>query len=138
MLDKRKDIDLLIGEFWKKGYLTLSRKFGTYLPEPTNIGGFAVDIIAKQKNNYAIGITLTEEDFTEAELIKRITFLATRQTKSGHRKVQLFIGANKQNYSRARMLLKQIDPEIRKNIKLFLIEEEVILPIRKKEKIFIS
>lgn len=47
--DRRKDVDLLIEEFWKKGYLTLYRKYGTYLPEPSNIGGFEVDVIAKQK-----------------------------------------------------------------------------------------
>ena len=39
-LSRRKNVDLLVEQFWRKGYLTLSRKFGTYLPEPTSVGGF--------------------------------------------------------------------------------------------------
>ena len=40
MLDlmKRQSVDLLIDQFWKNGYLTISRKFGTLLPEPQRWG----------------------------------------------------------------------------------------------------
>ena len=65
-LMKRRTIDLLVEQFWKRGYLTVSRRFGTYLPEPSKIGKFDVDIIAKYKNNYAIGITLSNEDLDDA------------------------------------------------------------------------
>lgn len=68
--DRRKDVDLLIEEFWKKGYLTLYRKYGTYLPEPSNIGGFEVDVIAKQKENFAIGINLIDQDFKNPAELK--------------------------------------------------------------------
>lgn len=48
-LMKRRTIDLLVEQFWKQGYLTISRKYGTYLPEPNKVGGFDVDIIGRQK-----------------------------------------------------------------------------------------
>ncbi len=41
----RKNVDQLVDQFWKRGYFTVSRKFGTYLPEPSKVGGFDVDII---------------------------------------------------------------------------------------------
>ena len=89
---KRRSIDLLIDQFWKNGYLTISRKFGTYLPEPKRLGGFEVDIIARYKKDYAIGITLNEDDLEEDGLKERIKFLATRQTKFTNKNVLLFVG----------------------------------------------
>ena len=73
---KRKYIDLLVEEFWKQGYLTVSRKYGTYLPEPAKVGDYDVDIIARFKKNYAIGITLSEEDLNDHNLINKIKFLS--------------------------------------------------------------
>ena len=55
--DLIKNIELLQDQFWKRGYMTISRRFGTYLPEPAKVGMFNVDIIAKYKDDYAIGIT---------------------------------------------------------------------------------
>ena len=51
----RKNVDQLVEQFWKRGYFTVSRKFGTYLPEPSKVGNFDVDIIARYKKDYAIG-----------------------------------------------------------------------------------
>ena len=48
---KRKQIDLLVEEFWKLGYLTVSRKLGTYLPEPQKVGKYSVDVIARYNKN---------------------------------------------------------------------------------------
>jgi len=122
--DRRKDVDLLIEEFWRKGYLTIYRKYGTYLPEPSSIGGFEVDVIAKQKDNYAIGITLTDQDFKDASFVKnKLSYLAQRQTRGSNKKVLLFVGVSVSNLKFAKALLDELDPDTRKNIKLLQISE---------------
>lgn len=124
MIDRRKEIDLLVEQFWKRGYLTLSRRYGTYLPEPSSIGGFEVDIVARQKNNYAIGLTLSHDDLNDPSLINRLRFLATRQTRNSNKKVLLFVGISKSDFSITKTLLDKIEEDIRKNIRLFIIEEK--------------
>ena len=140
--DRRRDVDLLIDEFWKKGYLTLFRKFGTYLPEPSNIGGFEVDVIAKQKGNFAIGITLNDQDFLDPSSVKnKLAYLAQRQTKGTNKKVQLFVGVSLLNFKYAKTFLDELDPETKKNIKLFQISDKPELSSRDKstpEKILFS
>lgn len=123
-LIKRRTVDLLVEQFWKHGYLTISRKFGTYLPEPAKVGSFDVDIIAKQKNNYAIGITLTAEDLKNKDVVQRLNFLASRQTKYSNKRVLLFIGAPVNIYKNVKVLLESLSPDIRKNIRLFQIEDK--------------
>lgn len=133
--DRRRDVDLLIEEFWKKGYLTLYRKFGTYLPEPSNIGGFEVDVIAKNKDNIAIGITFNEQDFKDPLMIKnKLSYLAQRQTRGTNKKVQLFVGVSILNLKNAKDLLDELDPETKKNIKLFQITDKAELSIHKKNR----
>ena len=96
---RRKNVDLLVEQFWRKGYLTLSRKFGTYLPEPTLVGGFEVDVVARQKNKYAIGLTITDDDLNnQALLSNKIQHLATRHTRNGNVPVVLFIGVKEGNF----------------------------------------
>jgi hypothetical protein len=140
--DRRRDVDLLIEEFWKKGYLTIFRKFGTYLPEPSNIGGFEVDVIAKLRDSFAIGITLNDQDFKEPSFIKnKLSYLAQRQTKGSNKKVQLFVGVSLLNVKYAKTLLEELDPETKKNIKLFQITEKPDIAITKQnrpEKILFS
>ncbi len=118
-LARRRSVDLLVEKFWKQGYLTVSRKFGTYLPEPSKVGKFEVDIIARYKKNYAIGITLSEDDFLNPDLIDKLNYLATRQTKYSNKKVMLFLGVPAEYLKNAKELLKLLDEEIKKNIKLF-------------------
>jgi hypothetical protein len=133
--EKRRDIDLLIEEFWRKGYLTLFRKYGTYLPEPSNIGGFDVDVIARQKNNYAIGITLTEQDFKDPSFIKnKLSYLAQRQTRGSNKKVMLFVGVSAFNYKYAKTLIDELDPDTKRNIKLFQIVERREINLKNKNK----
>lgn len=139
---KRKNIDLLVEKFWKQGYLTVSRRFGTYLPEPSKVGNFEVDIIARQKkNNYAIGITLTEEDLNNSDITEKLIFLATRQTKYTNKRVLLFVGVPLDYFKNAKALIDLIDPDIRKNIRLFQIVERPI-PARRnrrtKQKVLFS
>ena len=133
--ERRRDVDLLIEEFWRKGYLTVFRKYGTYLPEPSSIGGFDVDVIAKLKDNYAIGITLTDQDFKDSALIKnKLSYLAQRQTKGSNKKVMLFVGVSILNYKYAKTLLDELDIDTRKNIKLFQIVDKQNLNMRNELK----
>lgn len=138
---KRKSIDLLVEEFWKLGYMTLSRKYGTYLPEPTRVGNFDVDIIAKLKKNYAIGITLTDEDLNDPHLIAKLNFLATRHTKFTNKRVMLLIGIPKENYKHLRTLTEKLPHEVKKNLKIFQLQEKEIISQRhnrNREKVLFS
>lgn len=133
--DRRKDVDLLIEEFWKKGYLTLYRKFGTYLPEPSNIGGFEVDVVAKQKDSFAIGINLCDQDFKNPEELKnKLTYLAQRQTRRTNKKVQLFVGVSILNYKYAKSLIEELDLETKRNIKLVQISERQEFKFQRQSK----
>jgi hypothetical protein len=121
---KRKNVDFLVEQFWRKGYLTLSRKFGTYLPEPTSVGGFEVDVVARQKNKYAIGLTLSDEDLNDHNsLLNKLKYLATRQTRYGNIPVMLFIGVKEENFKVVKLIVNQLDEETKSNIKLFQITE---------------
>ena len=139
-LDERKNVDLLVNHFWKLGYFTISRRFGTYLPEPSKVGRFDVDIIAKQKNKYAIGITLSEEDIQDASLIEKLEFLATRKTKYSNSPVTLIVGVQSKLYKQVKNILEKVFPEARKNIKLMQILEKAIETVnisrRSKEVLF--
>jgi hypothetical protein len=120
---KRRTVDLLVQQFWKEGYLTVSRRYGTYLPEPDRIGSFEVDVIAKQWKNYAIGLTLTADDFKNSRLIEKLTFLSTRQTKYSNKRVQLFVGVPTDYFERAKSIVKLLSPEARRNTKIVQIED---------------
>lgn len=122
-LVKRRTVDLLVQQFWKEGYLTVSRRYGTYLPEPDRIGSFEVDVIAKQRKNYAIGLTLTMDDFKNSKLIEKLTFLSTRQTKYSNKRVQLYVGVPTEFFERAKSIVKLLSPEARRNTKIIQIED---------------
>src|SRR4030042_2361353 len=126
-LAKRKNIDLLVEQFWKHGYMTISRRFGTYLPEPEKVGEFDVDIVARYKEDYAIGVSLSEEDFSNPKLLEKINYLATRQTKFTNKKVFLFLGVPEAYYQNAKALLELLNPETKKNIKLFRLVERTLI-----------
>jgi hypothetical protein len=133
--DPRKNIDLLLVQFWKRGYMTVSRRFGTYLPEPAKVGMFDVDIVARHKDDYAIGITLSQTDFIDDKIISKLEYLATRRTKFTNRSVKLFVGVSNKYFKHAKMLLEQLEPQVQKNIKLFQIVDKIIPTgrIRRKE-----
>lgn len=138
---KRKNIDLLIEEFWKLGYLTVSRKFGTYLPEPSKVGKFEVDIVARQRKNYAIGITLNYSDLNDPSLIDKLNYLATRQMKYSNKRVILFVGVPGELIKNIKALIDSLNPEVKNNIKLFEIIDRSIIPDRRKlrrEKVLFS
>jgi hypothetical protein len=122
-ISERKAIDLLVNEFWRLGFLTISRRLGTYLPEPENVGNFQVDIIGRQKEKYAIGITLSKEDIYNSDLLEKINYLASRKSRSSGKSITLFIGVDDIYFKRLKELLLNIDEKIRRNIKLVRIEE---------------
>lgn len=120
--DKRKDIDALIEQFWKRGYMTVSRKYGTYLPEPDKVGIYDVDVIARYNDSFAIGIVLNDEDFIDLKKTQnKIVYLSTRQTKNNGKRVVLFIGVSLKNYKAAKSLLDTLPDEIKRNIRLIQI-----------------
>jgi hypothetical protein len=131
---KRKNVDFLVQQFWRKGYLTLSRKFGTYLPEPTSVGGFDVDVVARQKNKYAIGLTLSDQDLKdEVFLLSKLKYLATRQTRYKNIPVILFVGVTDDNFKKVKSLVEQLDETVRRNIKLFQISNHPIVSRKRRD-----
>lgn len=133
-IDKRRSVDLLVEQFWKNGYFTLSRKYGTYLPEPKRMGEFDIDIIARYKKDYAIGICLTEDDLDSEALKNKLSFLATRQTKTSNKRVLLFVGIPEELIKKTKMVLDNLDSTIKKNVKLFPIVEKTLPNIYKHKK----
>ncbi len=117
-ISSQERVDALIEQFWKNGYLTISRKFGKYLPSPNPIGKYEVDAIAKYKKKIVIGITLSEEDIMDPKTISKINFLATRHTKYSHQRVTLFVGVPKDSTYKAKLVISGLDEEIKKNIKI--------------------
>jgi hypothetical protein len=132
--DPRKNIDLLLVQFWKRGYMTVSRRYGTYLPEPAKVGMFDVDIVARYKDDYAIGVNLNQTDFIDENLITKLNYLATRRTKFTNRKVKLFVGVSNKYFKHAKLLLEQLEPEVQKNIKLFQIVDKILPAARRRRK----
>lgn len=123
-ISERKTIDLLVNEFWRLGYFTVSRRFGTYLPEPEDIGKFKVDVIGRQKEKYAIGITLNKEDIFNPDLIEKINYLASRKTRSSDKPILLLIGVPDIYFKQVKELLFSVHEKVKKNIKLTRILEE--------------
>jgi len=123
-ISERKAIDLLVNEFWRLGFLTVSRRLGTYLPEPEEIGKFKVDVIGRQKEKYAIGITLNKEDIFNPDIIEKINYLASRKTRFSDKPILLLIGVPDIYYKQVKEILLNVDEKIKRNIKLTRILEE--------------
>ena len=121
---KREKVDQLIKHFWQNGFLTLSRKYGTYLPEPNPIGSYNVDAVARQNKKFAIGIVLGDEDFSDSRLEQKLNFLSTRHTKYNNRKVTLFVGVEPENLIKAKKVFAQLNDEAKKNIKIVSLKSE--------------
>ncbi len=130
---KREKVDQLIKHFWQNGFLTLSRKFGTYLPEPNPIGTYTVDAVARQNKKFAIGIVLTSEDFADTKLEQKLNFLSTRQTKFTNKKVTLFVGVEPENLTKAKEVYSKLNDEAKKNIKIVTLISESQKEVLKKK-----
>ncbi len=117
----RETVDQLIDHFWQNGYMTLRRKFGTYLEEPTPIGKYNVDAVGRFKKKYALGIVVTEEELKDEKITAKLEFLATRQTKYSNKNVTLFIGVFPENYSKIKSITESLSMDAYKNIKIVVI-----------------
>ena len=117
-ITQKDRVDSLIQHFWRNGYLTLSRKFGTYLPNPNPIGTFEVDAIGKYKKKYVFGITISEEELQSKTILSKINFLASRNLQYSNKKVTLFIGVSKNSIKKAKELISMLEKEVQKSIKV--------------------
>lgn len=121
----KRSIDLLLNEFYKKGYITVSRRLGKYLPDPAPIGGYTLDILAKRGKDFAIGIVLDSIELRNPSVKDKINILASRRTKFSNRAVPLFIGVEPDYFSFASELIAALDTSVRGNIELFSLEEQI-------------
>lgn len=126
---RQRKVDDLISHFWKDGYLTLSRKFGTYLPEPSNVGKYEVDAIGKLKKKYVIGVTLTADELNEPNIYSKLEYLATRHTKYTNKRVTLFVGVPKSLFNKVKVCIKNLTTEAQKNIKIVPVSQEATLKL---------
>lgn len=117
MITPKESVDALIEHFWQNGYLTLSRKFGTYLPAPKKVGEYEVDAVARYKQKIAIGISLTEEELNDPKIISKISFLSSRNSNNNN-KVTLFVGVPAESLSKAKIIISGLEEKIKKNIKV--------------------
>ncbi len=122
---KQQNVDDLIGHFWRNGYLTLSRRFGKYLPEPNNVGDFKVDAIGKQRKKFVIGLLLSEKDLNDSKVYTKLEFLATRHTKYSNKRVTLFVGVPKHLIKEAKSAISFLSVQAQKSIKVVSIGKKV-------------
>jgi len=114
----RENVDEIVSHFWRNGYLTISRRFGKYLPEPDKIGRYEVDAVARYKKKIAIGLIITKEDINDKKLPEKLKFLTMRNSRYSANEIKLFVGVNSTELFEAKTVLMQLDPIIRKQIKL--------------------
>ena len=119
-LTKQDRVDELINHFWKNGYLTLSRRYGTYLPTPKPIGNYRVDAVGKYKRKYAIGLLLTTEELDSSQVLKKIEYLATRNSRNSQNGTTLFIGVKQNDLLKAKLIIAELPDKIKKNLRLVI------------------
>lgn len=124
-LKKQRAIDLLINHFWQNGYITVKRRFGTYLSEPPKIGDYEIDVLAKQRKNFAIGITILSEDVKNLGLLNKIAFLAARESRFTKKRIPLFVGVSLEHVSLIKGLVNSLDDSLKTMIKIIPLFEQV-------------
>lgn len=123
-IKRQRAIDLLINHFWQNGFITVKRKYGTYLSEPPRIGDYEVDVLAKQKKNYAIGITIIGDEIKDSGLLNRIAYLAARESRFTKKRIPLFIGVSIENLSLLKDLVNSLHEAVKSTIKIFPLFEQ--------------
>ena len=116
--NSQHSVDQLIHHFWKNGYLTLSRRYGKYLPEPKPVGKYEVDAVGRYKKKVVLGVILKDEDFNDPKIISKLDFLATVHSNKRNVRTKLFVGVPSELINRARILVKSLSPPAQKNIKV--------------------
>lgn len=117
-ISHRERVDSLISHFWKDGYLTISRKHGSFLPTPERVGSYEIDALGKYKKNYVIGITLHEEDLINLKILAKINYLSSRNAIYSQKRVKLFIAVPSKFLTRAYDLIARLPADNRDCIKL--------------------
>ena len=117
-ISNKERVDSLISQFWKEGYLTISRKHGSFLPSPDPVGNYEIEALGRYKKNYVIGITLSEEDLVNPQVSNKIKYLSSRNTIFPQKNVKLFIAIPSKLLTRAHNIISQLPPENRNCIKL--------------------
>lgn len=115
---KRERVDSLIDQLWRSGYLTLSRKYGKYLPSPSPVGDYEVDAIAKYKKKIAFGIALTEEELNDPNLVTKLEYLANAKTKYQDNRITIFLGVPNHLLIKAHMVTASLREETKERIKI--------------------
>ena len=98
------------------------------------MGGFEVDIVARYKKDYAIGITLDEVNIENPELKNKISFLATRKTKFTNKQVLLFIGISHNLKKKIEYITDTLDDNVRNKIKIQSFSPELNMLTKAKKK----
>lgn len=123
---KRERVDHLIDHLWSNGYLTLSRKYGTYLPAPKPLGNYEVDAIAKYKKKIAIGLTVSEEELNDPNFIAKLQAITREKSRFPNNRVTLFLGVPNNLLIKAHMLVATLDDETRSSIKIVTLPDSQI------------
>lgn len=120
---KRERVDYLIDHLWQNGYLTLSRKFGKYLPAPPMMGEYEVDAVAKYKRKIALGLTVTDDELNDHTFLSKLDFLANYTSRFPQNKITLFLGVPYNSLVKASLLISSLDIETQKHIKIVTLPE---------------
>ncbi|PKL81745.1 MAG: hypothetical protein CVV24_13685 [Ignavibacteriae bacterium HGW-Ignavibacteriae-3] len=120
---KIERVDYLIDHLWQHGYLTLSRKFGKYLPAPPLIGEYEVDAVAKYKRKIALGLTVSDEELNDPKFLSKLDFLANYTSRYPQNKVTLFLGVPYNAQVKASLLISSLDEATQKHIKIITLPE---------------
>ncbi|MBN1300875.1 MAG: hypothetical protein JW995_06635 [Melioribacteraceae bacterium] len=122
MILKHEDrVDALINQFWKSGYLTISRKHGTFLPAPKPVGSYEIDAVGRYKKAYVFGLILGEREIADPKLLNKIKYLSSRNTKYSNKRIKLFLGVQKHLASKLNSILQELPADNRKNIQIHII-----------------
>ena len=115
---KREKVDSLIDYFWQHGYLTLSRKFGKYLPAPPLIGKYEIDAVAKYKRKIALGLVVSDEELNDPSFISKLDFIINFNSRFQEKRITLFIGVQYNSLVKASLLISSLGEECQRQIKI--------------------
>lgn len=121
----QKNIDSLVSQLWAHGFTPISRRYGTYLPEPPRIGAYDVDVVAKSSRDHAIAIYVPDSEIRDKNILHKISFLAGRKLKYANKKVLLFVGVSPSGYPLMKELIASIDADLRKQIRLVVLADAI-------------
>ncbi|KAB2909412.1 MAG: hypothetical protein LC102_02345 [Ignavibacteriales bacterium] len=129
-LNKRDLTDKLYFKLREIGYSTIGRRYGTYLPNPPDIGEFEIDILAKRKMDFAIGIAIDDLSGVDIEFIKKkIRFLAGRKSTYSGNPVRLYIAVTRRNYFLLKHIIDGDLQDLSTEVELVLFDSETEMVI---------